>query len=51
MKKRKMSPEWWAQRREFEREADERLKRLREVVARGLAELDEKRRLDEQRSP
>jgi len=43
-KRKKRTPEEIAQLREWRRESDENLQRLRELVARGWAELEERRR-------
>jgi hypothetical protein len=50
MKSRKMSPDWWERRRAFERQSAENLQRLRELVAKGMAELEERRRREAQSS-
>jgi hypothetical protein len=46
MKRRKRTPEELAAEREFERQSAENLRRLRELVARGLAQLEQQREGD-----
>jgi hypothetical protein len=43
-KRKKRTPEEIAQEREWRRQSDENLRRLRELVDRGWAELEERRR-------
>jgi hypothetical protein len=43
-KRKKRTPEEIADEREWRRQSDENLRRLRELVDRGWAELDERRR-------
>ena len=43
MRRKKETPEERATRKQYERESDERLRRLREVVDRGFRELEERR--------
>ena len=50
-KKRKTTPEEIEAEREFRRQSDENLRRLRELVDRGWAELEERRRREQAEKP
>jgi hypothetical protein len=50
MKRRKLTPEQEAAYREFRRQSTENLRRLRELVAKGMEELEERRAQDTRRT-